>query len=81
MYIVSDVVQRMLCVLYSLYMIEYGASDRWQDGEGLYRVWIYIASNVVHEGAVWLLQPVYDIIRGDDLPHCRTLPHRWTATH
>jgi hypothetical protein len=41
--------------------------DRLQEGEGLYCVWIYIASNVVPEGAVWPLQPVYGTLRSNSL--------------
>jgi serine/threonine protein kinase HipA of HipAB toxin-antitoxin module len=33
----------------------------------LYHVWIYIVSDVVQEGAVWPLPPVYDIIQSDGL--------------
>jgi hypothetical protein len=41
----------------------------------------YIVSDVVREGPVKRLQPVYDIIRRDELPHCRSAAHYHTFAH
>jgi hypothetical protein len=57
-------------------MISYGGSDGLQERAKQAKAYGYnIVSDVVQEGAVWRLHPVYDTIRSDGLrtaAHCRT---------
>ena len=54
-----------------------------EEADDLYRVCIsYCERRSAGGGSLTsTIQPIYNIIRSDGMPHFRALPHRWTAAH